>query len=1841
MRKILLTLLLSGLLSCFSFAQISLLKDVNQTASTIGSSPGSFGDIGSLAIFVANDGVHGSELWKTDGSASGTSLVKDLIPGEGYGGINHFVVIGNIYYFIFNNQVNGSELWRTDGTDLGTFMVKDVYPGAQGGLGHFSVRLYQLNGMLYFPANDGVNGLELWKSNGTEAGTVMVKDINTSGGSFPIYPYEPVELNGIIFFSAYNPTTGTELWKSDGTESGTVLVKDIYPGVDNGEPGPMVAFSNAIYFGGNDGVNGKELWKTTGTSASTILIKDIYPGLNGSIPNGSYPSNFNVVGSNLIFEANNGTNGREIWKTDGTTANTSLILDIWPGSTGFGMGSGGGGDNLVINGILYFAGAEVSTSRELWKTDGTALGTQLVLDIAPGGAKSSQPEGFYELNGLLYFSAYNDTFGRELWKSDGTALGTTLVIDNYPGLGGGNNGTILGKRGNTLFLSGDDGSGIELWKSDGTAANTVQIKDIRAGSLSSDPESYTQVGNTTFFKATDGVNGFELWKTDGTAANTQLVKNINPLGDSNPTQLTNVNGILFFVANDGTTGIELWKSDGTAGGTQLILDINTGGGDESNIRNLTAVGNKVFFTAYTPGAGNELWMSDGTAGGTVLVKDFTTGPGSGNVSITFVDGSYIYLQATNEATSDDAFWKSDGTTTTLLKNINIGYYAVKLNNKIFFSGSDGISGYELWSTDGTESGTQMVKDINPGSGIGLHWQARILAFNGLLYFQGNDGINTWELFRSDGTALGTGLFKSFSSSTSIEVVAVSGNRIYFVEYQQVNPHTLWLSDGTDAGTVSLNKGIYSYSELVVRGDRLYFIGYNDKYDVGNIYVTDGRVCSTTLVPPPASPIAVSPKFLTNGSTKLFLSMVGKGFEREPYILDPTQIALPIETVISQQPSGSVAYQNSAVNFSTVASGSNLTYQWKKNGTDLVGATASSLNIPSVSANDAGMYQVVVTGTCGTATSNSVTLTVYAVEPVAQPTTLSFASVMPSAMILSWVAPVTTPSGYVVIRKTGSSPTGVPLDGTEYIIGNTLGDGMIVHAGSAITFNESGLSPNTRYYYDIYVYNGTGSTINYLTSISPLEDNRFTLANEPSAQPTNLVYSIITATSLRLNFTAATGTPDGYMIVRASGIVIPSFVPLDGTTYGVGSLQGAATIVGSSSSLQLDESGLTSATNYSYVVYAYNGAGQSINYITTGSGNSGTTLTVPDVPVLQEAVNIQSTSFKAAWNLVPGIVSSFKLEVSSDDFATFISGYSPKVISITANEEVVTGLIPNTLYKFRIRAINASGESLNSTVRSVQTSNSVVANPLTLATPIYPTSIKGIPVAVSVDVIGGTDPKTVILKHRKITATTFGDASFTLKSGSTSNYEISITQAMADELGVEFYIEATDANGTSKESATHYFIYQAIDVSSNAIIPLDITSFDGKAATYQMFSVPYILTDANIANLFEPALSGHDPTQWRLFHYQNGGYAEYPDQLKKIDLGKGYWFNTIKSDFQIKLSQATVESATQASSFVMNLEKGWNQIGNPYPFNIDWNSIKDANQAAGLNSLWVFENSNYAKKDVLATWKGAFVFSDNGGAVNFPVLSKTSSPGRNTSTSLSSSLDEMAWQFPITLRFNGQEQVSSFGMHPEAKSSKDKFDEITIPRFINYLEMNTFHDEFFAPHFTTDIVPTTNNFSWLFTLSSNMGKGEAMLSWDKLPLINSQSKIVLLDLHTQALVDMRAASQYPFTWNEGRQFKILYSREGELLPGITLLGNAFPNPFRTEVIIPILLQENLATAEVCIFDLMGRKVKTIRKENIKAGIHEFEWDGNNELGFDVENGLYLYQLRGGNKILTPPKRLLKQ
>lgn len=434
---------------------------------------------------------------------------------------------------------------------------------------------------------------------------VQVADIRpgTSGSD----PESLIFINGKLFFRADNGAQGKEWFTTDGTEAGTVLLKDIYPGM-NGSALPATTYSNycsyndLLLFEAVDTANNNELWRSDGTTAGTFKVKEIYPG---NLIGGMHASLQNAGGT-VYFAADDGAHGIEIWTSDGTDAGTYLVCDI--DSTAPSMNSTPE-KFYAYNDLIYFKATKDLLGDEIWVTNGTAAGTYMLKNMNNGDGDGCHPDYFTDYLGIIYFTAYTDLDGpidTELWKSDGTAAGTQLVKDIAPGIAEGLPRYLTVVNNKLCFSAKSSGTNYELWVSDGSEAGTVLLKDIFPGLTGSNPQNFTRVDSVIYFTADDGVNGKELWKTDGTEAGTMLVKNIRAgSSSSSPGNLTAVNDLLYFTANNGMNGNELWQSDGTEAGTIMVQDLNPSG--SSLPSNLFFTGTDLFFSASVSATGKELY----------------------------------------------------------------------------------------------------------------------------------------------------------------------------------------------------------------------------------------------------------------------------------------------------------------------------------------------------------------------------------------------------------------------------------------------------------------------------------------------------------------------------------------------------------------------------------------------------------------------------------------------------------------------------------------------------------------------------------------------------------------------------------------------------------------------------------------------------------------------------------------------------------------------------------------------------------------------------------------------------------------------------------------------------------------------------------------------------------------------------------------------------------------------------------------------------------------------------------------------------------------------------------
>lgn len=805
---------------------------------TDGSSSGTTDITGSFLFDELNPGIvmggslyfgaatynEGSGLWKTDGTIAGTTVFKAVSPAPSYNQAPYgFTQMNSKVLFFGETDANGIEPWVSDGTAAGTILLKDIWAGASNSNTSFvgNAPTFSL-----LRASDGAN--KIWVTNGTPAGTtgLSVSSTFVSGSMGTI--------SGKIVFVGNNTASGYEPWVTDGTLAGTFMLKDINSGTSSGASTMWSAVvNNRVVFTANDATLGQEMWVTDGTSAGTTLLKDIYPGAEPS-----NPENLFVVGNKVVFTATS-PNGRELWITDGTSAGTTQLFDIAPGSDSSSP------LNLAVldtNHFFFTAVNPAVNAPTVFMGDLTSTPTATGIDAAVVPSYGSSTAGFAALGSTdVFFDAVNSGPGNTIWKTDGTSAGTSKITDIFPSLGCTDVGSITTVGSSVFFSASSNGTGTEVWKTDGTSAGTVLTKDIYSGTSSGYVSSMTALDSTrAIFTGSDATNGYEPWITDGTSAGTVLLKDTYAgTNSASPSAyvINSTQGRAYFSSTAASSKKTVWSTDGTPAGTVQISPFGTieradfyqgatktyiasGSSMFSNDRLLwvsngtsagtvqispassyldntwnsqvVTVGDGLFYIGRTAAAGSELWYSDGTLAGTHLVKDIVAGSGTPNWGAVKKFGSRVIFGA------DGNTWISDGTSAGTVmfdpgRAFGNGVTSIEFAGKLFFERYDSTNGSEPWVTDGTLAGTSLLKDINPGtfaSGF-----SNLIQFNSKLYFTANDGVHGNELWVTDGTSAGTKMVldinEGMASSNPTSLKVVNG-KLYFIATTLMSGDEVWV-----------------------------------------------------------------------------------------------------------------------------------------------------------------------------------------------------------------------------------------------------------------------------------------------------------------------------------------------------------------------------------------------------------------------------------------------------------------------------------------------------------------------------------------------------------------------------------------------------------------------------------------------------------------------------------------------------------------------------------------------------------------------------------------------------------------------------------------------------------------------------------------------------------------------------------------------------------------------------------------------------------------------------------------------------------------------------------------
>ncbi len=735
-------------------------------------------------IYFSGEDAMGPGLFTTDGTAVGTRRILrfDAPEDAAIRGPVGMISFSDRFLFYAGTAASGVEAWISDGTKAGTVKLAEVVSGA--------APIAQLSGFhvagpfAYFVAGGEGEGAELWRTNGKPAGTFRLTNFPDLR-PFRRPPYSLIigTVQGKIAFAAYDGVHGFEPWTTDGTRAGTRMIKDVCPGTCDGVAGPFFALGPRLLFAGNDHPYGGnvELWSSNLNAQGTHQVRDLCPGNCSSRPTG-----FAVVGNLAYLTAFDSAQRRQLWRTNGRRQGTVRLTDV---TETLGLFQFGSFDVARAGSVLLFSSPDDRYRWEPWRTDGTRAGTRLLIDLPDPDFGGSSPQRFMTAGGKSFFFADDGTHGFELWSSDGTAAGTRLVRELIDGpeptaaplvrASAEAGGRLVFVRAGASF-----GGNQELWGSDGTAAGTERLLDER---VIPREVLFTQ-GPRILFLARDEDHGEELWVTDGTKSGTRLLADTVPGPDSSGAKafpFHSLGGRLLFRSEADSFLSTFWISDGTPEGTlpledaypflvEPLAELST---------QLVEMGGKIYFDRGGSFGDSRLWVTDLTAAGTREIGAVNDEPGWRTFSL-YAAGSKIYAYGLSDRGL--SFWATDG------RPGGAQPLGVRLNSfldvaqptafggRLFFRRLDTS---ELWVTNGTAAGTRAVRDP---SGAPIFDPRALGVFNNQLICS-----TPTDIWRTNGYVAGTARLLRRRFVLDPQDWVVVGNRLYFSNLDDEAGTELW------------------------------------------------------------------------------------------------------------------------------------------------------------------------------------------------------------------------------------------------------------------------------------------------------------------------------------------------------------------------------------------------------------------------------------------------------------------------------------------------------------------------------------------------------------------------------------------------------------------------------------------------------------------------------------------------------------------------------------------------------------------------------------------------------------------------------------------------------------------------------------------------------------------------------------------------------------------------------------------------------------------------------------------------------------------------------------------
>jgi len=494
----------------------------------------------------------------------------------------------------------------------------------------------------------------------------------------------------------------------------------------------------------------------------------------------------------------------------------------------------------------------------------------------------------------------------------------------------------------------------------------------------------------------------------------------------------------------------------------------------------------------------------------------------------------------------------------------------------------------------------------------------------------------------------------------------------------------------------------------------------------------------------------------------------------------------------------------------------------------------------------------------------------------------------------------------------------------------------------------------------------------------------------------------------------------------------------------------------------------------------------------------------------------------------------------------------------------------------------------------------------------------------------------------------------------TTFQATITGDEVTNRGVDYFLMIGDGLSISHSPSLNWVIYphhiqvRIIGENNQGLVSDSPQPYGSEQKAFRMISLPIIVDDPKSDAVLVDDLGAYDIKKWRFFHYntQSNTYDEFPDN-DDLSPGKAFWL--IVKDSNKTIDSGIGTSVPADSPFVIPIQRGWNDIGNPFNFIIDWDNISvSTGNIQNIMGPYTYENRWLLPSEInrIVPWKGYAIYTNqNDLSLIIPPIESSQGLDKFSQKLFS----YVQWKlFLEAICQQAQDVANIIGCSEDALEEWDRNDYLEPPPIGSYVSLFFPHDdwEIFPGCYTTDFKPDFSRGGiWNFKIKTNIENSDVILEIKNSQDLTSRFEVILFDISNFQKINMRETNFYSYKSSQGkndRSFKIVIGIpefvreiESEIPAGPTNyhLAQNYPNPFNLETQIQYQLPQRIFVT-LKIFNLLGQKIQTLVTEEQEIGYYKIQWDGSDDNNRVVGTGIYVLRMKAGDFVQVKKIILIK-